>query len=44
VASVIRTAKLTTIEATDATKPGKIPAALLQKVISRLGEEPGIVR
>jgi mRNA interferase MazF len=40
--SVIRTAKIATIEATDATKLGRIPAALLKKVISQVGSELGL--
>jgi mRNA interferase MazF len=39
VPSVIRTAKLATIEASDATKLGRVPAALLRKVTVRLGRE-----
>ena len=42
VPSVIRTAKIATIEATDATKLGRIPAALLKKVVSQLGRELGL--
>ena len=44
VPSVIRTAKIATIEASDATKLGKIPAALFRKVASRLGDELGFGR
>ena len=42
-ASVIRTAKIATIEAGDATKLGKIPAGLLAQVTRRLGRELGFV-
>ena len=42
VPSVIRTAKIATIEAADATKLGKIPAALVRKVVSHLGDELGL--
>ena len=42
VPSVIRTAKIATIEATDATKLGQIPAALLKKVVLQLGRELGL--
>jgi mRNA interferase MazF len=40
--SVIRTAKIATIEVSDATKLGKIPAALLKQVINKLGRELGL--
>src|SRR5471030_595440 len=40
--SVIRTAKLATIEASGATKLGKVPAALFRKVAMRLGHELGL--
>jgi mRNA interferase MazF len=39
VPSVIRTAKLATIETSDATKLGRLPAALFRKVATRLGRE-----
>jgi mRNA interferase MazF len=39
--SVIRTAKIATIEATDAAKLGKIPAALFRQVAARLGQALG---
>jgi len=39
VPSVIRTAQLATIEASDATKPGRVSAAVLRKVAMRLGRE-----
>lgn len=39
--SVIRTAKLTTIEASAATKLETVPAALFRKVAMRLGKELG---
>ena len=42
VPSVIRTAKIATIEASDATKLGRIPASLVRKVASRLGRELGL--
>ncbi len=42
VPSVIRTAKLATIEASDATKLGRVPAALFRKVAMRLGQELGL--
>ena len=42
VPSVIRTAKLATIEASGATKLGKVPAALFRKVAMRLGHELGL--
>ena len=42
-ASVIRTAKIATIEAGDATKLGKVPARLLRQVTKRVGQELGFV-
>ena len=42
VPSVIRTAKLATIEASDATRLGRISATLLEKVSARLGQELGL--
>ncbi len=42
VPSVIRTAKIATIEAADATRLGTIPATLLRKVALQLGRELGI--
>ena len=39
--SVIRTAKIATIEASDAGKLGRIPAALLKQVTSKLSQELG---
>jgi mRNA interferase MazF len=42
VPSVIRTAKLATIQASDATKLGRVPAALFRKVAMRLGQELGL--
>ena len=42
VASVIRTAKLATIEASDATKLGRVSAAVFRKVAMRLGQELGL--
>jgi len=44
VPSVIRTAKIATIEAVDATKLGKLPATLLAKVVGRLGRELGLLQ
>ncbi len=41
VPSVIRTAKIATIEASDATKLGKVPAALFRQVARRLGQVLG---
>ena len=40
-ASVIRTAKIATIEATDAIKLGRVSASSLKQVISRVGEALG---
>ena len=42
VPSVIRTAKIATIEASDASKLGRIPAVLLRKVSSHLSHELGL--
>lgn len=42
VPSVIRTAKIATIEASDATCLGRIPAALIRKVMRHLGRELGL--
>lgn len=42
VPSVIRTAKIATIEASDATLLGRISAALIRKVSQHLGRELGI--
>ena len=42
-ASVIRSAKIATIEASDATKLGKVPTGLLTQVTRRLGRELGFV-
>ena len=42
VPSVIRTAKIATIEASDATKLGRIPASLFRKVAVHLGRELGM--
>ena len=39
--SVIRTAKIATIEASDAARLGKIPPALFRQVARRLGQELG---
>ena len=44
VPSVIRTAKIATIEAVDATRLGKVSATLLGKVVARLGRELGLVQ
>ena len=41
VPSVIRTAKIATIEASDAARLGKVPAALFRQVARRLGQELG---
>jgi mRNA interferase MazF len=41
-ASVIRPAKIATIEAGDATSLGRISAALLKKVVARLSAEIGV--
>ena len=40
--SVIRAAKLATIDATDATKLGQISAPLLRKVLRQIGRELGM--
>ena len=42
VASVIRTAKVATIEAGDATRLGKVSAATLKRVAQRIGEIVGL--
>ena len=42
VPSVIRTAKIATIEVSDATRLGRVPAALFKKVAMRLGQELGL--
>ncbi len=42
VASVIRTAKIATIEASDATRLGTVPATLLARVVAQLGRELGL--
>ena len=39
--SVIRTAKIATIEASDAARLGKVPPALFKQVARRLGQELG---
>ncbi|MBK8742789.1 MAG: type II toxin-antitoxin system PemK/MazF family toxin [Betaproteobacteria bacterium] len=44
VPSVIRTAKIATIEAADATRLGKVSATLLAKVVARLGRELGLAQ
>ena len=41
VPSVIRTAKIATIEASDAAKLGKVSSALFRQVAKRLGQELG---
>ena len=41
VPSVIRTAKIATIEASDAARLGKVPPALFRQVAKRLGQELG---
>ncbi|MEQ1882560.1 MAG: type II toxin-antitoxin system PemK/MazF family toxin [Burkholderiales bacterium] len=43
VASVIRTAKIATIEARDATKLGKVSIGILKQVTNQLGQELAIV-
>ena len=43
-ASVIRAAKIATIEASDAAKLGRIPAPLLRQVASQLGKTLGFDR
>jgi len=40
--SVIRSAKIATIELSDATRLGKIPAALLNQVINHVSRELGL--
>jgi mRNA interferase MazF len=40
--SVIRAAKIATIDATDAIKLGRVSAAQLRKVVDRLGREIGV--
>jgi mRNA interferase MazF len=40
--SVIRTAKIATIEVSDATRLGKISASLLKQVINKIGRELGL--
>lgn len=40
--SVIRTAKIATIEVSDATRLGKISATLLKQVITKIGRELGL--
>jgi mRNA interferase MazF len=42
VASVIRTAKIATIEASDATRLGRVTPALFRQVVSRLAQELGL--
>lgn len=42
VPSVIRTAKIATIEASEATKLGRVPAALFRKVAAHLRRELGL--
>ena len=42
VASVIRTAKIATIEAADAAKLGRVPAALFRQIAGRLAVELGL--
>ena len=42
VPSVIRAAKIATIEVSDATRLGRIPSALFKKVAVRLGQEMGL--
>ena len=44
VPSVIRTAKIATIEASDAAKLGRIPAALFRQVASQMGKTLGLDR
>lgn len=44
VPSVIRTAKIATIEASDATRLGKIPATSYKKIAANLGRELGLLR
>jgi mRNA interferase MazF len=40
--SVIRTAKVATIELSDATRLGKVSAAVLKQVIGKIGQELGL--
>jgi mRNA interferase MazF len=40
--SVIRTAKIATIEVSDATRLGKISATLLKQAINKIGRELGL--
>lgn len=40
--SIVRTAKIATIEAVDASKLGSISVAALRRVMSRVGEELGV--
>jgi mRNA interferase MazF len=40
--SVIRTAKIATIDVADASRLGKVSAAQLRKVVARLGREIGV--
>jgi mRNA interferase MazF len=40
--SVIRTAKIATIEVSDATRLGKVSALLLKQVINKIGRELGL--
>jgi len=40
--SVIRTAKIVTIEVSDATRLGKISASLLKQAINKIGQELGL--
>ena len=42
--SVIRAAKIATIDATDATKLGRVSAAQLRKVVDRVGREIGVTK
>ena len=42
VPSVVRTAKIATIEASDATRLGRVSPALLRQVTNRLAEELGL--
>lgn len=42
VPSLIRTAKIATIEASDATRLGKVSDAVCRKVVTRLGRELGL--
>ena len=40
--SIIRTAKIATIEVSDATRLGKVSASLLKQVIHKIGQELGL--